>query len=154
MSDSRTEDFQRFQELCLTAASSKTMEEKESIAWRLHETAAPEGTILLGDLLIEFGYSKEKPDLKARSYARETLLPGVVEAMVAKPPADQWDWYWLGIAYEMGRGTDTDHDLAAGAFEKSRLLGNGLAGFEGAWSAQLASGDFSDGAERFSRVEG
>ncbi|MCW1923993.1 hypothetical protein OKA05_15605 [Luteolibacter arcticus] len=154
MSDSRTEDFQRYQELCLTTASFKTMEEKEAIAWRLHETSAPEGTLLLGDLLIELGYSKLKPDLKARTYTRETLLPGAFQALVAKPPADQWDWYWLGIAYEMGRGTDTNHELAAKAFEQSRLLGNDLAGFEEAWAAYLANGHPAEGAERFSRVEG
>ena len=154
MPDSRNEDFQRFQELSLTSASLKAMEEKEAIAWRLHETSPPEGTILLGDLLIELGYSKMKPDLKARTYARETLLPGAFQALVAKPPADQWDWYWLGIAYEMARGTDTNHALAARAFEQSKRVGNDLAGFEEAWSAYLADPNPSGGTQRFTQVEG
>ena len=153
MTDSRAEMFQRHQDLSLAPVTFERMAEMEKIAWRLHEGSDPAGTIMLGDMLLTRGHSYVKGDLKVRAFAHE-ILPAAHLELVAKPPTDQWDWYWLGISHEMGRGTRVDHEQAAKAFQESRLQGNVLAGFEEIWSAYLAGASATESAARFAAYEG
>jgi len=106
------------------------------LAWELHESAAPAGTVLLGDRLIRNRVSFVKKELNVVPFARGLLERGLV-SLAAKEAKDQWDWYYLGICHEFGRATPVDHRKAADCFRKAKKAGNNYAEFEEIWSSYL-----------------
>lgn len=111
--------------------------DKEALAWELHRSAAPAGSVLLGDELIRHRISFCDNQLDAVRFARK-LLEEAFAALNAKEAKDGWDWYWLGICHELGRGTVVDQTKAADCFRHAREAGNLYAHYEEIWAEYLS----------------
>ena len=111
--------------------------DKEMLAWELHRCAAPAGSVLLGDELIRHRISFCDKQLDAVSFARK-LLEEAFTALIAKKAKDRWDWYWLGMCHELGRGTTVDQPKAAACFRHARESGNLFAHYEEIWADYLS----------------
>jgi hypothetical protein len=127
--------------------------EKENIAWELHQSAAPAGSVLLGDLLIRNGVSFCRRELDAVPFARKLLKEGFA-ALAAKETKEHWDWYWLGNCHGLGRGTEVNHGKAADCFRQAREEGNSYAHYEEIWAAYLAGGPGLEAIFRFRYYSG
>ena len=127
--------------------------EKESLAWELHHAAAPAGSALLGDLLIRNRISYCNRELKAVPFARE-LLKQAFASLTALEKKGEWDWYWLGVCHERGRGTPVNHKTAVDCFGHAREAGNPYAHYEEIWAAYLSGTPIVETVFRFRYCSG
>lgn len=129
------------------------LKEKEEIAWSLHEAGSAAGGMLLGDSLLRLRNSFSRRDLDVVPFAR-SLIDKSFHALNAILVKESWDWYFLGIAHEFGRGTRVDHEQAFECFRKAKELGNPYAEFEEIWSKYLSDGAMLEAIFRFRAYKG
>lgn len=132
---------------------SSALKEKEELAWSLHENGSAAGGMLLGDSLLRTRVSFAGRDVKVVPFARN-LVEESFHALDTNSDKDQWDWYYLGIAHEFGRGTKVDHQEAAECFRRAKELGNPFAEFEEIWSRFLSDDELIEAILRFREYEG
>ncbi|MBX7210788.1 MAG: SEL1-like repeat protein [Verrucomicrobiaceae bacterium] len=126
---------------------------KEAIAWRLHEQGSAAGGMLLGDSLISGRVSFLRKDIQVVSFARELVVRSF-QALNAIADKTHWDWYYLGLAHESGRGTTVDYSQAVECYRRSKELGNPYAEFEEIWFEYLARSNILEAILRFRSCEG
>jgi hypothetical protein len=132
---------------------SSALKEKEELAWSLHENGSAAGGMLLGDSLLRTRVSFARREVKVVPFARN-LVEESFRALDTNSDKDQWDWYYLGIAHEFGRGTKVDHQEAAECFRRAKELGNPFAEFEEIWSRFLSDGELIEAVLRLRACEG
>ncbi len=118
------------------SGGSNVLQENERLAWELHDCGGPAGKVLLGDALLRTRISYLRKDVKAVPFARKLLEEGFA-ALSVKDPKEHWDWYYLGLCHELGRGTPVNHTQAAECFRNAKDAGNAYAEYEEMWSAFL-----------------
>jgi len=126
----------------------EAMIEKERVAWELHQSAAPAGSVLLGDMLIRNRTSFCDRELNVVPFARK-LLKEAFASLATKGTKDLWDWYWLGVCHASGRGTLVNQAAAADCFRQAREAGNQYAHYEEIWSAYLSGAPAVETIYRF-----
>lgn len=132
---------------------SDALKEKEEIAWRLHEQGSAAGGMLLGDLLISRRVSFARKDIQVVPFARELVVQSF-QALNAIADKTHWDWYYLGLAHESGRGTTVNYSQAVECYRRSKELGNPYAEFEEIWFEYLARNNIMAAILRFRACEG
>lgn len=135
------------------SGGSASLKEKEEIAWRLHEQGNAAGSMLLGDKLISSRVSFARSDIQVVPFARELVVQSF-QALNAIADKTHWDWYYLGLAHDSGRGTTVDYRKAAECYRRSKELGNPYAEFEEIWFEYLAGGPIMGAVLRFRACEG
>ena len=132
---------------------STALKEKEELAWSLHEKGSAAGGMLLGDSLLRTRVSFSRREVKAVPFAR-ALVDESFHALDANADKEHWDWYYLGIAHEFGRGTKVDHEQASECFRRANELGNPYAEFEEIWSKFLSDGRIFEAVLRLRAYDG
>ena len=135
------------------SGGSDALKEKEEIAWRLYEEGSAAGGMLLGDLLISGRVSFARKDIQVVPFARELVVQSL-QALNAIADKTHWDWYYLGLAHDSGRGTTVDYRRAAECYRQSKELGNPYAEFEEIWFEYLSGSNILEAILRFRACEG
>ena len=135
------------------SGGSKKLAEVEEIAWGLHESGEPIGSIMLADKLIGNRVSFSRRGTNAVTFGKEIAEPAF-RALEEKHEKSNWDWYYLGICHGFGRGTKIDHSEAAKAFREATRLGNQYSLLEWAWEEYLTGTSRIETIYRLADVEG
>lgn len=147
LAEKKDKKFTQFTEQCLDLGRyggwSKEIHAKEGTAWELHEEFPPAGGLVLSGLILQQGRSYLRSEMGTKAFAKQ-LAAESFQAVLSLQEKDGWDHYYLGMAYQYGRGTTQDYSRAADAFSVANLAGNPYAQFEAIWSRHLAGGSRLD----------
>lgn len=132
---------------------SDALKEKEEIAWTLHAQGSAAGSMLLGNSLLRSRTSFSRKDIHVVPFARALVIESF-QALQAIEKKTHWDWYYLAVAHEAGRGTPVNHEQAACCYRRSKEMGNAYAEFEEIWFHYLSHGNIIEAILRFRSCEG